>query len=217
MVRLEKNPMPAQLIPPTSQMLAYLASEMPFALRLVVANLWFFKGVLLRRLSAVNTINAMLQTTTAPTMFNAGFKDNILPIRARGAINFRLLQGDTIESVLDHVQNTISDSRVKVSPVSGFSVEASPVSRLESLTFEALEKALISTYPGIVVSPGLVTGATDSRFYIKLSDCVYRFSPLWVKQEDLSRVHGTNERIGVENFGKMVQFYAAYILNLSEG
>jgi carboxypeptidase PM20D1 len=183
----------------------------------VVANLWFFKGVLLRRLSAVNTINAMLRTTTAPTMFNSGFKDNILPIRARGAINFRLLQGDTIESVLDHVQNTISDSRVKVAPVSGFSVEASPVSRLESLTFEALEKALISTYPGIVVSPGLVTGATDSRFYIKLSDCVYRFSPLWVKQEDLRRVHGTNERIGVENFGKMVQFYAAFILNLSEG
>jgi carboxypeptidase PM20D1 len=85
------------------------------------------------------------------------------------------------------------------------------------MSFHALERALFRTFPGVVIAPGLVTGATDSRHYTKLTDNVYRFSPLWVKSEDLSRVHGTNERIGVENFHKMVQFYAVFIRELSIG
>jgi carboxypeptidase PM20D1 len=214
MVRLEENQMPARFGPPTSQMFAYLAPEMPFSLRLVLANLWIFKGLLLKRLSGMNTINAMLRTTTAPTIFSAGFKDNILPIQARGAVNFRLLQGDTSESVLEHVQKTIADRRVKVKPASDFCVEASPVSQVNTISFRALERALTNTFPGVVVAPGLVTGATDSRHYAELSASTYRFSPLWLKPDDLSRVHGTNERIGVENFQRMVQFYAAFILGL---
>jgi len=215
MLRLEEHPMPVHFRPPTNQMFAYLAPEMPFALRLVIANLWIFKGLLLKRLSAVNTVDAMIRTTTAPTIFIAGFKDNILPVQARGAVNFRLLQGDTSKSVLEHVQKTISDRRVKVKPASDFCVEASSVSPVNANSFQALERALASTFPGVVAAPGLVTGATDSRHYAALSASTYRFSPLWVKPEDLSRVHGTNERIGVENFQKMVQFYAAFIRELS--
>jgi carboxypeptidase PM20D1 len=215
MLRLEEHPMPAHFKPPTSQMFAALAPEMTFALRLVLANLWVFKGLLLNRLSALNSVDAMLRTTTAPTILSAGFKDNILPIQARGAVNFRLLQGDTAESVLEHVRNTIADSRVKVIPASGFYVEASSVSVVEAKSFQALGRALVSTYPEVIVAPGLVTGATDSRHYAKLSSSIYRFSPLWIKPGDLTRVHGTNERIEVENFQRMVQFYAAFIRELS--
>ncbi len=215
MLRLEEHQMPARFRPPTSQMFAYLAPEMPFSLRLVMANLWIFKGLLLNRLSGVNAINAMLRTTTAPTIFNAGFKDNILPVQARGAVNFRLLQGDTSESVLEHVQKTIADQRVKVKPASDFCVEASSVSQVNEISFQALERALATIFPGVVVAPGLVTGATDSRHYARLSASIYRFSPLWVKPDDLSRVHGTNERIGVENFQRMVQFYATFIRELA--
>jgi len=215
MVRLEKHPMPSQLKPPTSQMLAFLAPEAPFGMRLVIANLWLFKGLLLRGLSTTNAVNALLHTTTAPTIFSAGFKDNILPIQARGAVNFRLLQGDSAESVLEHVRKTIGDRRVQVKPVSGFSMEASSVSRTDTESFRALERALAKTFPGVVAAPGLVTGATDSRHYAKLASSIYRFSPLWIKPDDLRRVHGTNERIGVENFGKMVQFYAAFIRELA--
>ena len=217
MVRLEQNQMPAHFKPPTSLMFAYLAPEMPFLLRVVLRNLWLFRGLLINRLVTVNTVNAMVRTTTAPTIFSSGFKDNILPIQARGAVNFRLLQGDTVEKVLKHVQETIADRRVKIIPASDFCVEASPVSNVDSMSFHALERALLRTFPGVVIAPGLVTGATDSRHYTKLTDSVYRFSPLWIKSEDLSRVHGTNERIGVDDFHKMVQFYAEFIRELSLG
>jgi carboxypeptidase PM20D1 len=215
MLRLEQNQMPAHFQPPTSMMFAYLVPEMIFSLRLVVSNLWMFKGLLINRLSAMNTVNAMIRTTTAPTIFSSGFKDNILPIQARGAVNFRLLQGDTVDIVLKHVQRIIADRRVKVIPAYDFCVEASPVSNVDANSFHALERTLMSTFPDITVAPGLVAGATDSRHYTKLTDSVYRFSPLWIKLEDLNRVHGTNERIGVETFHKMVQFYAGFIRELS--
>ena len=214
MVRLEEHQMPARFQPPASQMFAFLAPEMPFTLRLGMANLWLFEGLLLRRMQASNTTNASIRTTTAPTIFMAGFKDNILPVQARGAVNFRLLQGDTIESVLAHLRKTIADPRVQIKPAANFSVEPSPVSPVDTAAFQALERALANTFPEVAVAPGLVTGATDSRHFASLAASTYRFAPLWIKPDDLRRVHGTNERIGVEQFGKMVQFYAAFIREL---
>ena len=68
-------------------------------------------------------------------------------------------------------------------------------------------------FPGVLVAPSLVLGATDSRYFVGISDDVYRFTPLRLGADDLSRIHGTNERIGVEQYGAMVGFYAQLIRN----
>ncbi len=49
------------------------------------------------------------RTTTAETMFNAGFKENALPTSARAVINFRILPGETVSSVLDRVRTVVND------------------------------------------------------------------------------------------------------------
>jgi len=36
---------------------------------------------------------------------------------------------------------------------------------------------------------------------------VYRFSPLQMKGDDLPRFHGTNERLAVDNYARMIRFY----------
>jgi carboxypeptidase PM20D1 len=64
-------------------------------------------------------MNAMLRTTTAVTVFRSGGKDNVLPKRATTTINFRILPGDTVESVRQHVQKTIANDRIKISLHSG--------------------------------------------------------------------------------------------------
>lgn len=38
----------------------------------------------------------MVRKTTAPTIFQAGTKDNVLPRYARAAVNFRILPGDSV-------------------------------------------------------------------------------------------------------------------------
>ncbi len=102
--RLEHRPMPAAIRGPTAKMLDYLGPEMPFGTRLVLANRWLFGGPIAARLGATPAGNAMLRTTTAPTIFQAGVKDNVLPSAARAVVNFRLLPGDSSGLVLAHVR-----------------------------------------------------------------------------------------------------------------
>ena len=64
----------------------------------------------------------------------------------------------------------------------------------------------------IAVGPALVLGGTDARFASKISDNVYRFQPSYVSMAEVSGFHGTNERLSVENVGRMVEGYAQIIL-----
>ena len=56
-------------------------------------------------------------------------------------------------------------------------------------------------------------GATDTRHYRRVSQSVFRFIPMRMKPEDLKRLHGTNERVGIENYGEIVRFYAQLLRN----
>ena len=55
-----------------------------------------------------------LREYLAATMFSGGVQENVLPTAARAVVNFRILPGDSVESVLEHVRQTIDDPRVEV-------------------------------------------------------------------------------------------------------
>ena len=63
----------------------------------------------------------------------------------------------------------------------------------------------------VPVSPLLVAGATDARQYAPYCPQTYRFTPMQLHADDLKRVHGINERIGIENYGRMIQFFGDLI------
>jgi carboxypeptidase PM20D1 len=50
--------------------------------------------------------------------------------------------------------------------------------------------------------------ATDTRHYEALTESIFRFIPMVLKPEDIRRIHGLDERLGVENYGRMVKYYA---------
>jgi carboxypeptidase PM20D1 len=56
-------------------------------------------------------------------------------------------------------------------------------------------------------------GGTDSRSYTNLSKNLYRFSPFVYRYEDLSRLHGDNERIRYSDVQRGLNFYFHLILN----
>jgi len=211
--KLERNQLPLRMDVPARQLFGALAPEMTFAMRMVFANLWLFGGLVKRQLAASPATNAMVRTTTAPTMLEAGVKDNILPTKARAVVNFRLLSGDSVASAIEHVRQTVDDPRVEIKPLKGFGGEPSFVSDTESPSFSVLEHTIRQVFPTAIVAPGLVVGATDSRHYADLTNSIYRFSPMWVRPEDLDRVHGTNERISIEDYAQAVRFYMQLIRN----
>ena len=211
--KLERNQLPWRIGIPARQMFAALAPEMGFGMRMVFANLWLFGWLIKRAFARTPSTNALIRTTTAPTMFQAGVKENILPAEAKAVVNFRLLAGDTITGVTEHVRRTIDDPRVEIRALEGLTGEASFVSDTDASGFGALVRTIRQVYPEAVITPGLVLGATDSRHYADLSNSIYRFSPIRVRPEDLERVHGTDERISIEDHERGVRFYVHLIRN----
>lgn len=210
---LEEHPVPGGIRGPTAEMFAYLGPELPFGMRLFFANRWLFGPLLARTFGAQAAGNAMLRTTTAPTMFQAGVKENVLPSSAHAVVNFRLLQGDSIAGIVDYVRRTIDDPRVKVAIAPTFKTEPSPVSPVESDAFRLLARTIREVVPSAIVVPWLVVGGTDSRYFTALTDNVYRFSGVPVGPSDPERAHGTNERVSVSGHEQNVTFYLQLIRN----
>ncbi len=212
-VRLQDRPMPARLTPPIEDMLQRLAPEMALSQRVVIANRWLFEPLLLRALSRAPVTNALIRTTAAPTMFNGGIKDNVLPAEARATVNFRLLPGDSIAGVEAHLREAIADDEIAVEALPGFANEASTVSATDTAAFRLIQRSVNQVFPDAVVASGLVTGGTDARHYDSVAASRYNFLPVRLQRDDLSRIHGANERIAVEDYANLVRFYIQLLRN----
>ncbi|PYQ58025.1 MAG: hypothetical protein DMF53_21255, partial [Acidobacteria bacterium] len=210
--KLEDNQMPARLAGATRRSYQYLAPEMPFGPRVILANLWLFGPLLERQAAADPAANARIRTTTAPTIFQGGIKENVLPHEARAVVNFRILPGDSIQGVLRHVRDTVG-SGLRVSPTGDANSEPSPESDVRAPEFALIQRTLAQTFPDAIVSPNLLSGGTDTKRYRAFTPNVYRFVPMRLKPEDLKRIHGINERVGIANYGEIVRFYAQLIRN----
>ena len=97
-------------------------------------------------------MNAMQRTTTAFTMFNAGFKDNVDPPQANFVINHRIHSSQTCKEVLEYDLSIINDDRINYEVVQ--CTEPSPVSPKHSLAFELIEHTTKQIHPDVVAIPG---------------------------------------------------------------
>jgi carboxypeptidase PM20D1 len=210
---LQNHPFPAKIDGATADMFSHAGPEMNTTYKALFANLWLTKGIVKSVLSADEGTNAMIRTTTAPTIIRGGIKDNVLPTSAMATINFRILPGETVQSVKDYVEKTINDDRILVSVQEASACDPSLVSGTNTFGYQVLQKSVLEVYPDIIVAPSLVIGATDSRHMAALSDQIYRFSPIQIGRDELNGFHGINERLSVENYKQMIRFYRQLILN----
>ncbi len=213
--RIENNPFPARMEVPVRKMFETLLPEMPFGMRVVFANLWLFEGLVKKKLTSEPKTNAIVRTTVAPTIFQAGVKENVLATKARAVASCRILPGDTIDNVLVNVKKTINDPRVKVTALERLNKNPNYMADTGSKGYRDVERAIRQVFPQTLVAPGLVIGATDSRHYSVLTDNILHFTPVSIMSDDLKRFHGTDERISVKGYEDVVRFYEQLLRNES--
>jgi carboxypeptidase PM20D1 len=204
--RLVKHPFPAK-ISAVSKMFDGLSGSASLVMQMAFANLWFFGGIVKKILLGSGETAATIRTTTAVTILRGGVKDNILPGHAEAVVNLRILPGETIASVCEHLHKIIGDDRVQFEPLRGNAWEASPVSPDDAPQFLHIASAARELFPEMPCAPYIMLGGSDARNYYEICDHVYRFSPYAMTPTDLSRVHGINERISEEAFALMVDYF----------
>jgi len=210
--KIVDNQMDAKISEPLNDFMRYIGPEMPLYAKAIFANKWLFKPVILNIYQGAKTSNALVRTTTAPTIVKAGVKDNVIPTKAEAVVNFRILPGELSSDVMEHLKAVISDERVRLSMLEGFN-EPSPVSPVNVSGFETIHKTIRQVYPDAFVAPTMMLAASDSRKYIESSKNIYNFAPMIITSEDLSRTHGLNERNKIEDFLQGIGFYYLLIKN----
>ena len=195
----------------TQQFLESVADEMGLVNRMVMKNLWLFKPVVMASLANDAQAQAGMRTTTAATVISGGIKANVLPIDATAKVNFRILPGETPDTVRQRVIDVIDDARVSVDfDTSGQrGMGPSPVSPTEGYGWDQITSAIRDTAAPerIVITPRLLVAATDTRHYRNLTSNHYRFTYMALPVGDLGSIHGTNERIGVKTLNDTVRFF----------
>jgi len=210
--KLESNPMAGHLSGIMRSTFETMAPRLPIPYRSAIANLWLFRKLFQNRLSAEPATNAAMRTTTATTIFDSGIKENLIPTQAKAVVNFRVHPHDTIEKVIAHVRKTVEDPRIKIRKLDGY-IEPSPVSDTNCKYYKLLKVSIRQIFNDVSVSPSLMVGATDARHYTHLTKNIYRFLPIRSDASDLDRVHGTNERITIDNYADMIRFYIQMMRN----
>ena len=215
--QLDDKQLPAGISGVGGAMFDTIAPEMSGFSRVALSNLWLFGPVVQKQLEGAASTNAMLRTTTALTIVNAGNKENVLPGRAEATVNFRILPGDSQAQVLAHVKSelaqAVGEGIVTVTALPG-AQEASKVAPTDSNQYRLMNRTIREIFPGTLVAPGLMVAATDSVHYAELSDHIFKFSPVRANADDLKRFHGTNERLSTSNYAEAIRFYHRL---LSEG
>ena len=214
-IKLESNPVAGGLEGLSLQMFDTMSQYMPFGKRMLFANQWLFGSLLDDKLSSNPMTNAMLRTTTAPTMLSASVKTNILPIEAKAIVNFRVHPRDTVEDIIAHVKRIVENDNVSVFPAEG-NKEASEVSDWNSSGFNLIETSVKEIYGDVIITPGLMVAASDSTHYAKIADNSFRFNPIIMSSEDLTGFHGTNEKISIARLEKGTKTYIQILKHASK-
>jgi len=205
--KLVENQMKARITGPFGEIIEYIGPELPLFSKVMFANSWLFKRFILRIYENVGLGNALIRTTTAPTIIQGGIKDNVIPTKAEAVFNFRILPGETTDDVMNHIQRIVKDQRIKTTLISDERRDPPPASPVNTFGFTNILTAFGQVYPEAILSPTVMVASSDSKHFLEISKNIYRFAPLMITSEDITRFHGINERIKIEDFNRGIQFY----------
>ena len=203
-VRVEDNPFPANLAH-INQHFDFIGAHTSFMTRLAMGNQWLLTPLIKKMLLGEPGTAASLRTTTAATMISGSPKANILPTRANAIINFRILPGETIETVKQRVVELVDDDRVQVTAEYGNNPSA--ISPVDTRGFDLIAATIRGMDEDILVAPFMLGGGTDAKYFYSVSDNVYRFLMFNATSKTLKYAHGIDEQVPVEEYLQAIRFY----------
>lgn len=153
-------------------------------------------------------LHALLRDTMVITMIDAGIKPNVIPGDAKAIVNTRLLPGTTTDQMIEEIKRVIGDPGIEVSIVTSLSQQDArdayltrsriPASPINTELYAALDRNAKRVWKDAVLVPTMFEAGTDAIAWRERNVPVYGIYPYPLDDDILSRMHGNDERIGVE-------------------
>lgn len=200
MARIAEYRTPVTLIPSTRQFFAALGrtSAPPLAQRFtdLLSDDPARVRAADREISRDPLLHAIMRTTIAPVLMNAGFRGNVIPGSAQATLNIRMVPGTDPDSLAAELQRVAAEPGVTVRR-DGAGLRASGQSPENTELYTALVRAARDQFPGAEVTPYLFQAGTDAGAWRSRGVPVYGIYPYPITAEELTRMHGNDERVSV--------------------
>jgi acetylornithine deacetylase/succinyl-diaminopimelate desuccinylase-like protein len=158
-----------------------------------------------REVSTDPLIHALLRNSIAPVLMNAGFRSNVIPGSAEAIINVRTIPGTDPNDLVEEFQRVIADPRVDVTLGPQGGLAASTPSSEGTDLFRALVRQARAEFPGAEVTPYLFQAGTDAGAWRSRGIPVYGIYPYPITADELTRMHGNDERVSVQSLEQGTQ------------
>lgn len=164
-----------------------------------------------RMISQDPLLRAFARNTIAPVIIEGGFRSNVIPGSASAIVNFRLVPGTDVAAFAAEITRVIDDPSItiEIDSRSGDSPEEliaaldqrsqQPPSSQDTELYQALVESARVQYPEALVTPYLFQAGTDAGAWRNRGIPVYGIYPYPIDREDLSRMHGNDERVAVKS------------------
>lgn len=163
--------------------------------------------------------SALLRTTMAFVIEDAGYKENVIPSEAHVRVNCRgIPRGQKPRDFLADVRRKMArrDIAVKLAAPAGVSEAeyldqldqrwAGEPADLDTPLYQAISQAAVQTYPSARFSPALFEAGTSLGPWREKGIPGYGVYPYVISNEQLIGMHGNDERIYVEALAKGTDF-----------
>lgn len=202
----KKNPFKAQFTPTVREMFSRMAPNMIFPLKMIMANLWLFEGLLTKLLPSINAAaGAMIRTTLAFTKAKGSDGLNVLPQTAYVTGNMRYIHHQPTDESIALISKIAKKYDIETEVL--YKDYPCPIVDFNSRQFHLVEAVVDKVFPGVGACPYVMTGGTDCKFYSEVCDNAIRLAPLYIDKQQYASIHGLNENIFSGVLPKAVDFY----------
>ena len=207
----KKSPFKAHLTPTVREMFSRMAPNMIFPLKLVMANLWLFEGLLAKLLPSINAAaGAMIRTTLAFTKAKGSDGLNVLPQTAYVTGNMRFIHHQPTDESIKLISDIAKEYDLETEVI--YKDYPCPIVDFNSRQFKMVEAVIEKVFPGVGTCPYVMTGGTDCKFYTEVCEHAIRLAPLFIDEQQYASIHGLNENIYAGALPKAVDFYKNVVI-----
>ena len=206
------------------------ASDAPWIVRACLKSTWlaqpFIRFLLWLKHPLGPVAHALTRLTLSPNHLTGTLKSNVVPGSAVIEVDGRLMPGQDEAYLLKQVERALGKRRMASGEYEITIKHFFPAttSAIDTPLWSAMEQAAGVLVPGAKFVCGLLTGATDSRFFRRGCGAVAYgtslFGPTLTMDRLIESIHGDNERIAIESLGMSVQYFvltSLYMLGGSGG